>query len=346
VPGEQRGVLPDPERDQRRRRYESEHGDREPPEECPFPAEPPPGPHREGVPGQHQQRRRVGQAGQRDRRPVPEPARPARLVEHQVEHQRRGRGEEEREGPRLGGLRGPAHDRQGGQHQPAAEPRARGEHAPAELGGKTHAEGDRDQRRNPQVDDRVAGELSPLVQEQLVRHVHGVGGPPGLQDQRRAQRGVGGALAGTGCRTAQTEPAGGERDRSRDQRRGPGPEQTSGPALPGRARTGEGPCRRVVVGGLSGHTRLRPECPNPGPDVPPCLSVPDWLPRVALQLRGRLLQGVGVVRLGTLPKSGPCWPRMPARERLCDMTAAVDRRFVARRHVDYGRVRSAMCPAS
>jgi len=28
------------------------------------------------------------------------------------------------------------------------------------------------------------------------------------------------------------------------------------------------------------------------------------------------------------------------------MTAAVDRRFVARRHVDYGRVRSAMCPAS
>ncbi|GIM92554.1 hypothetical protein Ato02nite_043470 [Paractinoplanes toevensis] len=28
-----------------------------------------------------------------------------------------------------------------------------------------------------------------------------------------------------------------------------------------------------------------------------------------------------------------------------DMTAAVDRRFVARRHVDYGRVRSAMCPA-
>lgn len=27
------------------------------------------------------------------------------------------------------------------------------------------------------------------------------------------------------------------------------------------------------------------------------------------------------------------------------MTAAVDRRFVARRHVDYGRVRSAICPA-
>jgi hypothetical protein len=28
------------------------------------------------------------------------------------------------------------------------------------------------------------------------------------------------------------------------------------------------------------------------------------------------------------------------------MTAAVDRRFVARRHVDYGRVRSAICPAT
>ncbi len=27
------------------------------------------------------------------------------------------------------------------------------------------------------------------------------------------------------------------------------------------------------------------------------------------------------------------------------MTAAVVRRFVARRHVDYGRVRSAICPA-
>jgi hypothetical protein len=27
------------------------------------------------------------------------------------------------------------------------------------------------------------------------------------------------------------------------------------------------------------------------------------------------------------------------------MTAAVERRFVARRHVDYGRVRSAICPA-
>jgi hypothetical protein len=28
-----------------------------------------------------------------------------------------------------------------------------------------------------------------------------------------------------------------------------------------------------------------------------------------------------------------------------DMTAALERRFVARRHVDYGRVRSAICPA-
>jgi hypothetical protein len=28
------------------------------------------------------------------------------------------------------------------------------------------------------------------------------------------------------------------------------------------------------------------------------------------------------------------------------MTAAVVRRFVARRHVDYGRVRSAICPAN
>jgi len=27
------------------------------------------------------------------------------------------------------------------------------------------------------------------------------------------------------------------------------------------------------------------------------------------------------------------------------MTAAVERRFVARRHVDYGRVRSDLCPA-
>jgi len=27
------------------------------------------------------------------------------------------------------------------------------------------------------------------------------------------------------------------------------------------------------------------------------------------------------------------------------MTSAVERRFVARRHVDYGRVRSAICPA-
>jgi hypothetical protein len=35
---------------------------------------------------------------------------------------------------------------------------------------------------------------------------------------------------------------------------------------------------------------------------------------------------------------------MLRRERLTGMTAAVDRRFVARRHVDYGRVRSAMCP--
>jgi hypothetical protein len=339
-------VLPDSESDQRRRRYECEHGDRKPPEEGPFPAEPPPGPHREGVPRKHQQRRRVCQPGQRDRRPVPEPARPARLVQHQVEHQRRGGGEEEREGPRLGGLRGPAHDRQRGQHQPAAEPGAGGEHAPAEFGGEAHAEGDRDQRGDPQVDDRVAGQLSPVVQEQLVRHVHGVGGPPGLQDPRRTQRRVDEALAGAGCRTAKPEPAGGERDRGRDQRRGPGAEQTAGPALPGRARTGEGPGRRVVVGGLSGHARLRPECPNPGPDVPPCLSVPNRLPHVALQLRGRLLQDVGLVRLGTLPKSGPCWPRMPARERLSDMTAAVDRRFVARRHVDYGRVRSAMCPAS
>ncbi|GAA0468470.1 hypothetical protein Aca07nite_60960 [Actinoplanes capillaceus] len=66
---------------------------------------------------------------------------------------------------------------------------------------------------------------------------------------------------------------------------------------------------------------------------------------VAIQLRGQLLQDVAVVRLGTLPKSGPCWPRIAGRERLADMTAAVDRRFVARRHVDYGRVRSAMCPA-
>ena len=28
-----------------------------------------------------------------------------------------------------------------------------------------------------------------------------------------------------------------------------------------------------------------------------------------------------------------------------NMTAALERRFVARRHVDYGRVRSAICPA-
>jgi hypothetical protein len=47
----------------------------------------------------------------------------------------------------------------------------------------------------------------------------------------------------------------------------------------------------------------------------------------------------------TLPESGPDWSRRPVRERLFDMTAVVERRFVARRHVDYGRVRSAMCPA-
>jgi hypothetical protein len=28
-----------------------------------------------------------------------------------------------------------------------------------------------------------------------------------------------------------------------------------------------------------------------------------------------------------------------------DVMTAVERRFVARRHVDYGRVRSAICPA-
>ncbi|WP_030438681.1 hypothetical protein [Actinoplanes subtropicus] len=60
--------------------------------------------------------------------------------------------------------------------------------------------------------------------------------------------------------------------------------------------------------------------------------------------RRRCAPGEGVL-VRTLPESGPHWPRMPGRERLTDMTAAVDRRFVARRHVDYGRVRSAMCPA-
>ncbi|GGQ39614.1 hypothetical protein GCM10010166_03070 [Couchioplanes caeruleus subsp. azureus] len=55
--------------------------------------------------------------------------------------------------------------------------------------------------------------------------------------------------------------------------------------------------------------------------------------------------GRRIVAADTLPDSGPHWPRRAGRERLADMTAAVDRRFVARRHVDYGRVRSAMCPA-
>jgi hypothetical protein len=56
--------------------------------------------------------------------------------------------------------------------------------------------------------------------------------------------------------------------------------------------------------------------------------------------------GGGVERPITLPEFGPHWPTLPVRERLTHMTAAVERRFVARRHVDYGRVRSAMCPAS
>ena len=40
----------------------------------------------------------------------------------------------------------------------------------------------------------------------------------------------------------------------------------------------------------------------------------------------------------TLPESGLDWSTRCSRERLAHMTAALDRRFVARRHVDYGRV--------
>jgi hypothetical protein len=39
------------------------------------------------------------------------------------------------------------------------------------------------------------------------------------------------------------------------------------------------------------------------------------------------------------------WPCLDQCGSMLFMTAALDRRFVARRHVDYGRVRSAICPA-
>lgn len=39
------------------------------------------------------------------------------------------------------------------------------------------------------------------------------------------------------------------------------------------------------------------------------------------------------------------WPVIDGCGSMWPMTAAVIRRFVARRHVDYGRVRSAICPA-
>ncbi|MFD0784949.1 hypothetical protein ACFQZ8_13665, partial [Micromonospora azadirachtae] len=38
------------------------------------------------------------------------------------------------------------------------------------------------------------------------------------------------------------------------------------------------------------------------------------------------------------------WPGPVGYGSMTGMTAAVVRRFVARRHVDYGRVRSAICP--
>ncbi|MGW9195810.1 hypothetical protein [Micromonospora chersina] len=40
------------------------------------------------------------------------------------------------------------------------------------------------------------------------------------------------------------------------------------------------------------------------------------------------------------------WPVIAGCGSMSRMTAAVIRRFVARRHVDYGRVRSAICPAN
>ncbi len=51
------------------------------------------------------------------------------------------------------------------------------------------------------------------------------------------------------------------------------------------------------------------------------------------------------VGLTTREAPASVWSHVARCGNLVRMTSVVHRRFVARRHVDYGRVRSAICPA-